>query len=481
MTPKHLRPTTVKAHAGVLLKATLLPFLAFQAVAGEIPNSKSPLPPVAPSISPLSFDEGRWVFDVQERIRFEVRENNYDFNDAINGPQDASWLLQRFRLGILYAPEPWLKFYIQGQDIREIGGSRPNEVGVLGAEGDDTFDLLKAFVDIGDSKQGPSARVGRQFLSFGDQRLVGPLEWLNQARTFDAAKLRYAAPTWSLDLFVSSPVTAKDHMWNQSDFTDTDESRNSVFSGAYLSTTWVPWQSVTDFYFFNKIENKLSAAATAGPPLGFAGDTNFYTVGTLMKGDPKKLHGWDYSTEMAFQFGKVAELDHTAFAGNWGIGYNFNGAWKPRIGVQYSYATGDRDPTDGRSETFQNLYPTNHPYYGLMDTASWQNVHDPEINFSISPTPKLKLMADYHAFWNASNDDAWYRANGVTAVRPLNAAARNASHFRGQEVDLTAIYKCGARMSVQAGYSVFFAGSYLADTGPSDNAHFGYLQVQLDF
>jgi len=106
---------------------------------------------------------------------------------------------------------------------------------------------------------------------------------------------------------------------------------------------------------------------------------------------------------------------------------------------------------------------------------------NPQINFSVTPTEKLKLTLDYHVFWNSTSQDVWYRANGITPVRRLNAAARAASRFRGQEVDFTTSYKFNRHLSFLAGYSVFFAGDYLADTGASDNAHFGYLQVQIDF
>jgi hypothetical protein len=448
--------------------------------ADKQPAAPAPLPP--PGYAPITFLDGRLTIDIQEKMRFEVRENNFDFNDAVNGPQDASWLLQRFRLGIGYSITPWLKVYAQGQDIREIGGSRPNEVGVLGAEGDDTFDILKAFIQAGDLKKGFSATVGRQFLSYGDQRLIGPLEWLNSARTFDAIKVRYADPAWSLELFTASPVNFKDHMWNQSDFLDNDEGRNAILSGAYFSMPrLIPWHSVTDFYVFHKMEDKISGAAAAGPPVGAVGDSNFWTLGMLMKGDPKKLKGWDYSTEMAYQLGKAADLDHSAFAGNWGFGYTFAHSWKPRLGVQYSFATGDSNPLDGDSETFQNLYPTNHLFYGYMDTASWQNIHNPEVNFSIMPTPKLKLMLDYHAFWNETNSDLWYRANGITPVRAPAAAAAATDNFRGHEIDLTATYKVNPHVGFMAGYSLFIAGNYLAQTGASDNAHFGYVQVQIDF
>lgn len=435
----------------------------------QTPAPKSP--PAAPAYAPIKF--GALTVDVQEKMRLEARENNFDFNSAVNSPQDASWLLQRFRLGLGYEVNSWLKFYIQGQDIRELGGSRPNEVGVAAAEGDDVFDVLKAYAQIGNAAKGLSATIGRQFLSYGDQRLVGPLEWLNSARTFDAVKLRYAEEKYALDFFVSSPVVFRDHMWNQSNFLNQEDSLNDYFSGLYLATKFVPINKTTDFYVFHKRDD---GDASFGPRLG---DTNFITIGTLWKGDPAKLGGWDYETEMAYQTGDVSGRDLSAFAGHWGIGYNWSkAAWKPRIGIQYNYGSGDDNAADGDIQTFQNLYPTNHLFYGFIDTTGWLNMHNPQLNISFQPTAKLKIMLDYHLYWSASNNDAWRRVNGVTAVRPITPGASN---FRGQEIDITAFYKVNAHVGLAAGYHVFFAGDYLADTGASDNAHFGYVQLQIDF
>jgi hypothetical protein len=468
--------TDTTSHISTLLFAA---FLGGHAVAGPAKVSEPSKPaaaPAGPGYAPITFFDDKLTVDIQEKMRFEIRENNFDFNSAVNGPQDASWLLQRFRLGLGYQPTPWLKIYAQGQDVRELGGSRPNTPGAFGAEGDDVFDLLKGYIQIGDLKKGFSATVGRQFLSYGDQRLVGPLEWLNQARTFDAIKLRYAAPEWQLDLFTSSPVVFTPYQFNQSQIFDQEESASAIFSGAYLSTKWVPFNLTTDLYLFNKRDQ---GTAEFGARLG---DSDFWTLGTLWKGDPKKLGGWDYEMEMAFQTGEVSGRDLTAFAGHWGVGYNWlNHSWKPRLAVQYNFGSGDQDPTDGDIETFQNLYPTNHLFYGFMDTTGWINMHNPQVNISFMPTKKLKVMLDYHLYWNATNDDAWRRVNGVTAVRPLNAAARNASSFRGQEVDVTALYRVSPHVGLQAGYSLFVAGDYLRDTGANDNAHFGYLQVQIDF
>ncbi len=48
---------------------------------------------------------------------------------------------------------------------------------------------------------GPSLRVGRQELSLGDQRLVGPLDWAMQARSFDAVRLSGQAKDLAYELF----------------------------------------------------------------------------------------------------------------------------------------------------------------------------------------------------------------------------------------------------------------------------------------
>jgi len=60
------------------------------------------------------------VFDLQERFRWEIRENNYDFNSAVRSLTDDNWFEQRFRIGVMIKPSPWIKLYAQGQDYHDI-------------------------------------------------------------------------------------------------------------------------------------------------------------------------------------------------------------------------------------------------------------------------------------------------------------------------------------------------------------------------
>ena len=442
---------------------TLAALLIAPVMAGE-PPAKAPIvpPPVTVEENPLSFFGGKLVFDFQERLRFEFRENNFDFNDGANALTDDSWLLQRARLGLKFKPAEWFTLYAQGQDAREIGSDRPNVFGQLGAEGDDAFDLRQGWIQLGGDK-GFSARLGRQVLSYGDERLVGPLDWNNGTRTFDAVRLRYAAENWSLDAFTSSVVRLRDSRFNESDWPDSDDTRDRFFSGLYFSTTALGPQT-TDAYAFQLHED---------------GGTDFWTLGTRVKADPKKLGGWEYEGELAAQFGEVKDRDLAAFAGHAGVGYNWlDSPWKPRLAVEYNYATGDDNAADGDVGTFQNLFPTNHKFYGFMDVFSWQNLHNPAVTLSAQPTKTLSLRLDYHLFWLADTGDAWYRANGTTQVRPIT---KNADTFVGSELDFTATWKATKWLSFQAGYSHFFAGNYLSASGANDDADFAYVMTTLEF
>lgn len=460
-------------------KQPLTKLLATAVLAGLSAAALAGPPPPPPVDQPfLSFFDGKLVLDVQERVRWEIRDNNFDFNDRVNAVTDDNWFLLRFRLGLMFKPAPWLKFYVQGQDSREWLSDRADVPGMLGAEGDDPFDLRQAYLEIGHTRDMPwGVKVGRQVLAFGDERLIGASEWTNLARTFDAVKLSYQAPAWSVEAFASTVVTPHREGYNQSDlFNGNETEREQIFSGVYFSTTALGPQT-TDVYVLH-LHEQFTAL----------GDTNFFTIGTRIKSKPgafasapAKPLGFDYEAEVAFQTGEVRGLDLTAFAAHAGFGYTFDAAWRPRVGVEYNYASGDRDPADGEIETFQNLFPTNHKFYGQMDAFSWQNLHNIGLILKTAPTKKLTAKAELQAFWLASTDDAWYRANGVTAVRPLNAAARSASSYAGAEADLTITYAATKWLTVEAGYSHFWAGDYLANTGPGDDADFGYVQATINF
>ncbi|MEY4484028.1 MAG: hypothetical protein RL693_1480, partial [Verrucomicrobiota bacterium] len=174
----------------IKLLTSILLATASAGFSGEPAPAKNAAP-VQPKAAenPLSFYDGKLIFDFQERLRFESRENNFDFNDGIDSLTDDSWFEQRARLGMKITPNDWFSFYVQGQSSLELDADRPSIPGVLGAEGDDAIDLRQAYIKLG--KKDFNVTIGRQLLSYGDERLVGGFDWNNIARTFDAVKVHY--------------------------------------------------------------------------------------------------------------------------------------------------------------------------------------------------------------------------------------------------------------------------------------------------
>ena len=479
------------------LGAAFLILLPIPLTAGEQLDAKSTAPPPvekkkeSKEISLLSFFDGRVVFDIEERIRGEVRENNRDFNSSVHDDNDDSWLLNRFRLGLAVKPVPWLKVYGQMQDVREAFSDRANIPGIHGAEGDDEADLRQAYISLGDLKKIDfQLTVGRQAISYGDSRLVADSRWGNFGRTFDAVRLRWEKKYYFwVEAFAMRPVQIKRH-----EFDDSDSADN--FFGGYLSTDYGNKQAI-DFYYFYRDKsdnqpdldptNKIDPQGTWNGPAA-----RFSTIGARTKNTSDKLNGWDYAAEFAYQFGNVYQtdlsskrFDLSAFALHASGGYTFKDAsWKPRFGLEYDYASGDSDPNDSDSQSFQNLFPSNHDKYGFMDEFGWRNIHDARAQVNIKPIKKLDLEFDYHAFWLADTHDFWYRSNGISTLRTKTPDGRDvrtigASNFAGHEIDLTATYEINKFIKQQVGYSHFFAGQYLADTGARSRCRFRLLHDHI--
>ena len=143
-----------------------------------------------------------WDLGGQFRARYEHAEylGTVDFSATGGHSSDNRMLLRTF-VHMGYDPTPWLNFYAEGRDSRGFW-DEPNPNPDL-----DTVDLHQAFVQIGNPQLFPLiAKVGRQELSYGDERLIGISDWTNVRRTFDAAKLRYEVEGFWVDAFVSHPV-----------------------------------------------------------------------------------------------------------------------------------------------------------------------------------------------------------------------------------------------------------------------------------
>ncbi len=422
----------------------------------------------------------------QFRVRFEGKSgfavpgagaNAVDFSKAT--PENNYWLL-REKVHAGWTPISWVSFYGEGRDSRSFDDKRrplPEE---------DPFDLQQAWVVLGNPREFPlTAKVGRQELIYGDERLVGAFDWNNIGRVFDAAKLRYENRDFWVDVFASRVVLVNDGEFNVVNDYD-------WLSGVYSSSrTLIPRQE-TQLYFLARNTSPQSPTATTGSPqAGGPAARDIYTIGLRLKSLLGQFGPWDYEGEFAGQFGNATDLtvgrrlDHRAFATHAAGGYTWTETrFTPRAGLEYNFASGDSNPRDDVHETFENLFPTNHKFYGYMDFFSWQNMHEVRLSASLKPVKGLALTADYRLFWLADTSDYFYtvsgqaRRTGGYGIQPANDS------FAGSELDLVANYRVSTFGNLQAGYGHFFRGGYVIDslsaTGSKD-ADWVYVQAVFNF
>ena len=447
--------------------------------------------------SALMFGGGLLTLDIEERLRWEFRDNNRDFDSSVNDPRDDGWVLNRFRLGLAIKPVDWLKIYAQAQDTREWFSTRGNTPGISGTEGGDYFDLRQAYLEIGNLKHFPlGLTVGRQSLDYGDRRLIGDSRFSNLGLSFDGVKLRLKTDKFWLDAFAVRPVQIRKDEINDSDSADN-------FFGIYGGTDMLGFQT-TELYFLYRDKTDAQPDLDPTSKVGANGTwrgpaQRIATLGTRWKSKKGALHGFDYSAEFAYQFGDLwtgaktaPRLKHEAFALAIAGGYTWEDIpWSPRLGLEYDYASGDTNSKDSSSQSFQNLFGANHEPYGIMDEFAWRNLHDARVSLSVKPHRNVEVSIDYHAFWLAETTDYWFTSNASSTVHTVTPGKSGksgkdvrtigASNFAGHEIDFTATWKVNKNLSLKFGYSHFFAGDYLRDTGAHSDSDFGYAQATLSF
>lgn len=387
----------------------------------------------------------------QIRVRPEFRKDLTQAVPAVPGAREEDLSVQqRARLGFQFDPTDHLRFFFQGQDARDFGEEAAALPTALGD--DEGLDLHQGWIEyanVGDSAF--SFKIGRQEIAFGSERLVGKVDWSNIGRSFDAALMNYDDENFSVNAFGSAfnKTAAGDQTW---------------FGGLY--NTWKGFPSgVLDFYYLLLQDNDGAAGVASG-----TGNTlSIHTLGARIKSDPGR---WDLGIEGAVQLGKFGSNSVLAYAGHGAIGYTFEDTYKPKLLLEYDYASGD-DGANNRYSKFNPLAETNHNKYGYMDLATWSNVHDGRIEFSVVPLAKWRLGLDYHLFMV----DKTGAGDTFAGIAGLAGSGKIAGH----EGDITLGYTWNDNASFLLGYSHFIPGEFLKDNGITNHADFGYIQAVASF
>lgn len=380
----------------------------------------------------------------QVTVSGEIRVRLEDASTGTKGIQSREVILQRTRLNIAADVVKNTKVFISLQDSRSWGEEATTIS--TGNEGQ-SVDLSQGYFQIDKLGGQPlSLKVGRQLLAYGDQRLIGHLEWANSGRRFDAVKLMYDTKAFSLDFWsakVGEPGASSVAATAAND-------KDSCFRGLYATVKTIP-SNTLDLYLLQD-KNDLTKR-------------DVYTYGARIAG---KVSSFDYAGELALQTGDNAlnvSQDSHAYALK--AGYTIPSAMNLRIGAEYDYATGNKGDATA-TEAFQNLYPTNHYLYGFTDDIGWSNISAFSVSLSIKPTKDLWLGAEY---WDYN-------------LAQANAAGKK---DRGTEFNVMARYSVNSNVKLEATWARRTAGSagasdyYARAMADGDASDLVYLQALVNF
>jgi Alginate export len=280
-------------------------------------------------------------------------------------------------------------------------------------------------------------KVGRQEIIFDEHRLLGNVNWAQQARSHDAAVLQYHKDSWKIDF-----ATAYNN------------ERELVFNTRY---ELVNYRALSYLYVNKKIKDKFTISLM-GISDGvqsldtLANKLNFrFTTGTYMK---YKTNGLTLNGEFYYQLGKwVTRRSINAYMFAFSAFYNVK-SFTIGAGVDFISGTDALDQTNTKNNSFNTLYATNHKFYGYMDyflnipvDTKGGGLIDGYLKTKVKTSDKTALMLDLHNF-SLANNVASPTDSSIAITRGL-----------GTEIDFVFNYNIDTWVNLKVGYSTMFASS----------------------
>jgi hypothetical protein len=392
-----------------------------------------------------------------------------EYRNRVEGPSGIGYtgtrdfyLLNRLRVWVNIQPKEWLTFHGEVQDSRIFFNRHiPN-----GNPYEDSWTLWEGYARVGSGPGGwVDVLAGRQVLEFGEERVIGPSDWLNVGRTFNVARLDLHHANNRVSVFAASVVPG-----DSSDLHNALAGNNLY--GVYGSfKNVVPKADFEPYVLWRVAPSSSALAETLG-----RGHLNEVTTGLHWKGTLPA--NFDYDTEFDGQTGSLGASSIRAWAGYASAGKTFrNVATSPRAFIEGNYASGTKNPVGRDWNTFDQLYPSNHDKYGFEDQIGRRNLEQFRVGAEEDLTKKWKVKQAFEGYWLATSNDNFYASSGAIAIPAHPGASRHV----GNELDLVAEYLLNPGLTFGVGYARLFAGQFLNTTTPGHDSSYPYAYFQYNF
>lgn len=292
-------------------------------------------------------------------------------------------------------------------------------------------------------------QVGRSEMSYGEDLILGSVPWHHTGRVFEGARGRWNPKPDGPWVDVFGVLLAEGDLAEVPPTTGAPLAGDRWLLGAYAGLGPVLWPGQLDVYALER--------------LGLPGQGGFevehlLTVGTRARA---RLGSVDLRLEPGVQVGSRGTTEGSqevqALQADGEVGVTAPVGEGLRLAVGAAWAAGDDPTTPGTFEAWDQLYPSAHPWFGLMDVVGPRtNLVDLQAHVACHPKASLRLSADGHH---------------LSMPEPPAGTAP----YIGSEVDLGARWQVGPPLALRAAFDVF------VPPGDADWARFVELEVAASF
>ena len=302
-------------------------------------------------LSFIQLAQAQFTLDGEFRPRAEYR---HGFGSIIPEAAEPGFgISARARLNAGYKTEAYT-LYLSFQDIMVWGENRQ----ILPYDQNNSFAVFQAWAEL-NLGSGWSTKLGRQVLSYDDQRILGGLDWAQQGRNHDAALIKYKKDKFALDLAFafnqdySNPTgfVSVGNQYNTSGFFS-----YKTMQMAHLSQAWGNF-SGSLLLMNNGFQNDAS---------GLNDVANLQTIGTYLK---YNKGAFGLAANAYLQTGEAiygtSYKDVSAYL--LGLDLTYKTSDKVTLGAGVEVISGNDETDASKTGAFFPLYGTNHKFNGFMD------------------------------------------------------------------------------------------------------------------
>jgi hypothetical protein len=418
-------------------------------------NIYAEYPQTRGQVQPLKWDLlPPWItLDVQLRGRTE----------GITAFEDASgngrvYELTRVWGGLDVRPTRYLTGYLQFMDTHAPGLPLYEVASTMR----DNFDLRQGYLEF--HLEPVDLYAGRKELKFGDERVIGISDFINNSRTFDGFYGRFGQKN-TLDLFSTSVVTVHPTSLDT-------HGAGLTFHGAWGDIkSLTPKASIQPYVLVKALPRVESQQKTYG-------SETEVTFGTEVNGCLPR--GFDYDAYGNLQRGSYASDSIHAGSGLAKLAYRVHSLpWAPRVGGEWDFASGNAHRSPQRVSTFDQQYPSNHNAFGLEDLFGFENITQSRINIDLLPTKNLSFLVQQEFLHVASTRDSVYSNIGATFVKVPTAGF--ASDSIGRSFDASTTYVFHDYVVANAGIDHFSPGALMTENKHGAPLTYAYFSLTYRF